>query len=144
MDLDIRTLCNFYGDWVNIDRVMADWEKVTSPTVYWSKELSQYGNYRDRFETLELATREIGFAANLSYGLPTEEMLQVCRHRYEHDIAKLTVQIAAPDVMQIKWDIRVTFVDQIAVIGICMQMILNGLHIFELNCRRGIGVIRRR
>ena len=37
--------------------------------------------------------------------------------RYRHDIAKLTIQITSPDVTTIKRDIKITFSDQLGVIG---------------------------
>ncbi len=56
-------------------------------------------------------------STNFSYGLPTEEAIRVCRQRYRNDVAKLTLQISDPNVMQIRKSIRHTFADQLAIIG---------------------------
>ena len=51
------------------------------------------------------------------YGLPEVETNTVCKQIYKNDIVKLTLQISESEAMQIKRDIRVTFTDQVGVIG---------------------------
>ena len=51
------------------------------------------------------------------YGLPEAEMNKVCKQIYKNDIVKLTLQISESEALQIKRDIRVTFADQLGVIG---------------------------
>ncbi len=121
-DLDVDTLCNWYGDWTTIDLVMRDWQETNSPLAYWRNEMSD-ANYQRRFETLELdreTFRDSGIT-NMSYGLPTDEAMLTCKRKYQSDIAKLTVQIIDPNVMQIKKNRRVTFADQLAAIGECRR-----------------------
>ncbi len=50
-------------------------------------------------------------------GLPLQEAERVCKERYQRDFAKLTIHIADPEVLQIKKDLRVRFVDQLGIIG---------------------------
>ncbi len=109
-------LCNRYGDWSTIDFVMKDWEKTNSPLAYWFFEMSA-ASYKERFKTYTLSNQVISRYSNFSYGLPTEEAIRVCKDKYRRDVIKLTIQIMNPTVMQIKHDKRVTFADQLAVIG---------------------------
>ena len=51
------------------------------------------------------------------YGLPEVEANTVCKHIYKNDMVKLTLQISESEALQIKRDIRVTFTDQLGVIG---------------------------
>ncbi len=44
-------------------------------------------------------------------------MFRVCKERYRNDLAKVTVEVAAPDVMRIEKDIKASFSDQLGVIG---------------------------
>ncbi len=117
MELDTNRLCNVYGDWGTIDRVMRDWQETNSPLVYWSKQITPSGNYMDRYKTLDFTSKELASETNISYGLPTAEAISICKHRYQYDFAKLTLQIAKPKVMQIMRDVRVSFSDQVAVVG---------------------------
>ena len=45
------------------------------------------------------------------------EVKNVCKQVYKNDVVRLTLQISAPEAMQMKRDVRVTFSDQIGVIG---------------------------
>ena len=51
------------------------------------------------------------------YGLPEVEANTVCKQIYKNDMVKLTLQISGSEALQIKRDIRVTFTDQLGVIG---------------------------
>ena len=44
-------------------------------------------------------------------------MIRICKSFYKTNVAKLTLQIAEANVLQIKQDIRVTFPDKLGVIG---------------------------
>ena len=48
---------------------------------------------------------------------PQAEMIKICRSAYKNNVAKVTLQIAEANVLQIKQDIRVTFTDKLGVIG---------------------------
>ena len=54
---------------------------------------------------------------NISYGVTTEEAIRICRERYSYGVAKLSVQVAGPNVLRIKKDVRMSYFDQIGVIG---------------------------
>ena len=115
-DLKPEILCSDVGDWLAIDMVMTDWERTSSPLIHWYNALN-LNSYSERFRTLELEKDTVGGFTNMSYGLPTAEALRVCKHRFTHDVAKLTVQISRPNVMQVVRDIKVSFTDQLAIIG---------------------------
>ena len=110
-------LCNRFGDWSTIDRVMSDWKMTNSPQVHWYNQLhpSAHGKHHQSFRLDPEAQRN--GQSNMSYGLPTEEALRVCKERYKYDVVKLTLQITEHNVLQIKKDIRVTFADKLAGIG---------------------------
>ncbi len=95
---------------------MSDWEQTTSPQVHWYSQISA-ANYQHVYKTLRLEKATLESYTNISYGLPTAEAIRVCKQKYRQDVAKLTIQITDPNVMQIKQDVRVTFADQLAVIG---------------------------
>ena len=102
----------------SIRRVMFPWQNTESPIVYWARQMAQ-------LEASDLLEQDIPSVArtldedhtNFKYGLPTWEVNKVCREKYRNDVVKLTLQIAAPEAMQIKKDVRVTFADQLGVIG---------------------------
>ncbi len=55
--------------------------------------------------------------SRLYFGLPLSEAIAVCKERVQKDIARLAVQIAAPDVVQLKRDVTASFSDQLGAIG---------------------------
>ena len=103
---------------------MSDWERTRSPLAsHWHRKLDPESS--SAAAPYELAGGHLGGGdVNISYGLPTEEALEVCRRRYRFDVAKLTVEIAEPDVTEIVKDIRVSFADQLGVIGGFLASIL--------------------
>ena len=56
-------------------------------------------------------------ATNISYGLPTDEAIRVCKHRYKNEIAKLTIQISDPTVTKIMKDVKMSFSGMLGVVG---------------------------
>ena len=117
VELDLDNLCNWHGDWTTIDRVMEDWRKTESPLNYWFEEINP-ANHEQRFRHLALdATTFMEGRSNLSYGLPSGEAIRVCRRRYAYDVAKLTIQIAEPNVVVIRKDVSITLGQQVAFIG---------------------------
>ncbi len=75
-------LCNPHGDWTTIDFVMSDWERTNSPLVYWNNEISER-NIGRRYMDLKLDDLTLNKHANISYGLPTEETIRVCKDKYK-------------------------------------------------------------
>ena len=94
------------------------WQNTESPIVYWARQMAQ-------LEALDLLKQDMPSVVrtlqdkeiSFEYGLPTWEVNKVCKEKYRNDLVKLTLQIAAPEAMQIKKDVRVTFPDQLGVIG---------------------------
>ncbi len=113
--LDLDELCDPHGDWAAIDLVMSDWRRRHSPVAYWADRLSEASQSasgkRAAFGDIH------AFYANLSYGLPTEQVVDVCKSIYANDMVRLRVQIADSNVLQIKKDVRVRFSDQLGMIG---------------------------
>ena len=87
---------------------------------HWSKVISRH-DVREP-SNFDLATTATG-STRLAYGLPESDAVQMCRHRYRYELAKLTIQIASPDVMKIKKDLKMSFFDQLGVIGIIATLI---------------------
>ena len=44
-------------------------------------------------------------------------MIKVCQAAYKNKMAKVTLQIAEANVLEIKQDVRVTFTEKLGVIG---------------------------
>ena len=44
-------------------------------------------------------------------------MIKVCQAAYKNKVAKVTLQIAEANVLEIKQDVRVTFTEKLGVIG---------------------------
>ncbi len=112
MDLDETELCQMDSEYNGFVMAMADWEKTNSPLAYWTSKLKRDG------ASLTLDKRILeGKPVDFIYSLSREEAFEVCRQRFKYDIARLSVQIAEPDVMEIKKDKRVNFSDQLGAIG---------------------------
>ncbi len=91
-EFETKELCNFFGDWSTIDFVMSDWQKTHSPLAYWYGQMSA-ANRAQRVESLELDRSTLsGGGSNISYGVPTEEAIDMCKFIYGPDIAKLTIK----------------------------------------------------
>ncbi len=84
-----------------------------SPLAHWMMALSKDRGTFDMPPT---------YKAIILHGLSMTEALKVCRHRYRNDLAKLTVEIIAPDVKKIEKDISASFSDQLGVIGESRQI----------------------
>jgi hypothetical protein len=110
LDLNLDELCDEEGDWKYINFAMKFWERANSPLTFRLKTIS------DARQTLSEWEQKNSYT-NFSNGLPTTEAVEVCRDVFKNSIAKLIVQMANRDVMQIKKDIKVTFADQLGTIG---------------------------
>ena len=56
-------------------------------------------------------------ANDVSFGLPKDEAIRVCKSRFKNHLAFIQVQIMEPKVMNIVKDIKISFYDQLGVIG---------------------------
>ena len=116
--LNIEELCDESSGHKSIERVMIPWQNTESPIVYWARRMAKLEASDLLHQDIPSVERtiqdeEIAF----EYGLPTWEVNKVCKEVYRNNVVKLTLQIAAPEAMQIKKDVRVTFADQLGVIG---------------------------
>ena len=50
-------------------------------------------------------------------GLPEDDAREMCKTMYRESIAKVSLEILDPKVLQIKKDVRTTFSDQLGVVG---------------------------
>ena len=97
---------------------MIPWQNTESPMVHWSRQMAQLEASDLLEQDIPSVERTLHDEETLfEYGLPTWEVNKVCKEKYRNDVVKLTLQIAAPEAMQIKKDVRVTFADQLGVIG---------------------------
>ncbi len=78
LELDVEGLCDRNGDWRSIDRVMRDWQRVSSTAAHWAGEISP-ANYRRWFETMKLDKWTALGVTNFSYGLPTDDAIKMCK-----------------------------------------------------------------
>ena len=65
---------------------------------------------------LEETLRNDG-STKFHYDLPEVGANTLCKQIYKNDIVKLTLQISESEALQLKRDLRVTFTDQLGVIG---------------------------
>ncbi len=118
LDLSVNELCDPNRDWTYIHMAMQDWEQTNSQTIYWHRKLFDRRQLWKSFNLPEsLLQDHVRGKINMSYGLPTDEAIEVCKFRYHYDIAKVTVAFASPDIIEIVKDVRVTFADQLGTIG---------------------------
>ncbi len=54
---------------------------------------------------------------NISYGLPTPEAGMVCRTRFTRDVAKVTLEVADPEVLLVVKDVKASFTAKVGVVG---------------------------
>ena len=115
--MNLDELCNEISGEETVKRVMLPWENRHSPLVYWAQQLTGKSMWEDKPSVETTINDEGREGTSLEYGLPTWEINKVCKQKYRNDVVKVTLQIAVPESMQIKRDLRVTFSDQIGVIG---------------------------
>ena len=77
------------------------------------KQSKTFSEFIPPRKTLSLDQSTLGGRTNISFGLPTDEAITLCRQIYKTDIAKLTIQITDPNVVQIKKDVKLTLADQV-------------------------------
>ena len=97
---------------------MNDWQSTNSPLVYWRNQLDKK-HFLDRYKTVKFTHSGYNEGRNtkIIFGLPWAEALAVCKAKFRHDFAKVTIQISDPKVMKIVKDIKISFYDQLGVFG---------------------------
>ena len=118
-DLDVEALCDFSNDESkeSIDLALGEWERTNSPISYWYNMVARYLNYGDPFYNPSFFNVEPSDQWTFSYGLPIEDAKKTCKTVYRETIAKVTLEILDPMVLQIKKDVRTTFTDRLGVVG---------------------------
>ena len=116
--MNLDELCNENSGKDTIQRVMLPWDNTHSSLIYWAQQMTHMSPGWGHLEDIPSVEKTIhDTETSFVYGLPTWEANKVCKLKYRNDVAKITLQIAVPESMQIKRDVRVTFADQIGVIG---------------------------
>ncbi len=112
--LSIMLFCSLSA----MKRVLEDWQKTNSQLSHWQRKLSalkaQY----------ELDVKNIN--EGMEYGLPRmRDVVEMCESIYKHEVAKVSIEITDPAVLEIRKDIRVHFSDQLGVIGMALSYTQN-------------------
>ena len=84
--------------------------------VYWSNQLDK-SHYEQRYQTMGQTLSDPNGMVKMPFGLPSDEFVRVCKQRYRMDWAKVTVVIMEPKAMKIVKDVKMSFYDQLGVIG---------------------------
>ena len=127
--LNLDDLCEpvLWQDDIGIDRVMTHWGHTQSPQVYWTRQMAWLANTNKLMDDLpsmkkSLSGYQTTIQNGIQNGLPLWEENKVCKKLYKNDVVKLTLQVSVPEAMQIKRDVKVTFADQLGVIGESMYL----------------------
>ncbi len=125
MALDAEKLCSVHSNPKAVERAMNDWYRTKSPASHWYYQMSNV-NYRDLFNNYRISVREFNPPVDYSrFGLAKSDMFDLCKDRYRNDLAKVTVMISEPEVMEIKKNIKVSFSDQLGVVGMSQYNLLH-------------------
>ncbi len=122
--MNLDELCSPYGNWKHINLALSHWRRTHSPLVHWLHQMQygpQSGQNRQRISKRLLKLSKSAIAEKFIYGLPMTEALRVCREMFSKSIAKLTIEFADANVMEIRKDIKTTFSDMLSAIGSYFQ-----------------------
>ena len=116
-------LCNEYGDWAQAHVVLTRWHRTHSPMMQWLNQLLSGPLAAKNFQRLSkllLESDDISrerLTKGFLYGLPLHEEVRVGREMFANSVARLTIEVVDPNVMEIRKDVRTTFSDKLAAIG---------------------------
>ena len=115
----MEALCDFNNgeSKASIDLALGEWERTNSPVTHWYNMVDRYLNLGDPFYNPDFFNVEPSDRWTFSYGLPIEDAKQMCKTVYKETIAKVTIEILDPMVLQIKKDVRTSFTDRLDVVG---------------------------
>ena len=117
-DLDVEALCDFKSDNKDsINLALSEWEKTNSPVAYWYNTVDRYLDSGSQFYNPDMISFKSPETWTFRNGLPEEEAREMCKTMYRESIAKVSLEILDPKVLQIKKDVRTTFTDQLGVVG---------------------------
>ena len=126
MPLDVDTLCNTYTNRETFDLALSDWERTHSAAAHFHRALNSH-NYLARYEAMELPHSEMSGHATIGHGLPAAEADRICREAFSLDLARVSVQIADPKVTKIVKDVKISFYDQVGVLGTRCILLSNSI-----------------
>ena len=117
-DLDVEALCDFDNEGDTVGLALDEWESTNSPIVYWYNMVERYMDMGKRtFNPDFFNTKPSSDLPTFAYGLPLEDAKTMCKTVYKENIAKVTLEILDPKVLQIKKDVSATFTDRLGVVG---------------------------
>ena len=135
-DLDVEALCDFNNDESKgtIDMALREWHRTNSHVTHWYNMVARYLSWgRNPFFNPDVFNFEPSDKWEFYYGLPKKDAQEMCKTVYKETIAKVTIEILDPMVLQIKKDIRTTFTQQLGAVGrnIDARLNLNTPHSFS-------------
>ena len=115
----MEALCDFNNDEskASIELALREWERTNSPITHWYNMVDRYLNFGNPFYNPDFFNVEPSDRWTFYYGLPIEDAKEMCKNVYKETIAKVTIEILDPMVLQIKKDVRTTFTDRLGVVG---------------------------
>ena len=117
-DLDVEALCDFDNEGDSVALALDEWQLTNSPIVYWYNMVGKNMNFMKRtFNPDFFNTKPSSDIPHFAYGLPLDDAKNMCKIVYKENIAKVTLEILDPKVLQIKKDITATFTDRLGVVG---------------------------
>ena len=146
-DLDVEALCDFNNEESkeSIDLALREWQRTNSPITHWYNMVARYLNLGDTFYNPALFNVKPSDRWTFYYGLPKEDAKEMCKTVYKETIAKVTIEILDPMVLQIKKDVSSTFTSRLGVVG--MNLFSSFMYAMIFSCalsfilRRDIGAL---
>ena len=96
---------------------LKEWQNTNSPITHWSNMVKRYLDPDSEFYDPNMLNVETTDHYTFLYGLPKRDAQKICMTMYKETIAKVTVEILEPMVMQIRKDKKTSFTEQIGVVG---------------------------
>ena len=101
---------------------LQEWVSTNSPLVYWYNMVLRYldagkATFKPSFFNMEGMWATERKPAKFLYGLPLKDAKKMCKTFYKESIAKVTLEILQPMVLQVKKDVRATFTERLGVAG---------------------------
>ena len=133
-DLDVDALCDFNNEesMESIDLALREWQSTNSPITHWYNMAARYLNLNDNFYNPAFFNVEPSDRWTFYYGLPKEDAKEMCKTVYKETIAKVTIEILDPMVLQIKKDVSSTFTSRLGVVG--MNLLSSFMYAMIFSC----------
>ena len=116
----MEALCDFNNEESkeSIDLALREWQSTNSPITHWYNMVARYLNLGDPFYNPAFFNVKPSDYWTYYYGLPEEDAKEMCKTVYKEMIAKVTIEILDPMVLQIKKDVSSTFTSRLGVVGV--------------------------